>query len=155
MTLIEYFTGQGLKVENSLKAAMAQANRNASGKTSESIQFEVTANRETVTLQVVADKNILALQDGRGKSEKGSKPGKLKDIIKEWIRVRGITPEERNGKIPTEKSLIFLITRKIHREGYKGTPGLIDDIINDSLIDLIQREVAEIVGNEFVNEIRV
>lgn len=57
---------------------------------------------------------------GRGPSKSGSKPGKLKDIIREWIRENNIIANERDGITPTEEQLIYLITRKLHREGYKG-----------------------------------
>lgn len=148
MSLIqELFIKEGLGVQMSLRAAMAQAKRNASGKTSESIQFEVLETRDKVMLQVVADKTILTLQEGRGPTVNGGN-GVVKDSIRQWIKDKGI-----QSNLPLE-SLVYLITRKIHREGYKGTPGLIDDVINESLIDRIQDEVSEIAGNEFVNELK-
>jgi hypothetical protein len=146
MTLTELFTDQGLQIQNSLRQAMRNYNRNASGKTSESIQFEVLETREKVLFQVVADKTIVTLQEGRGPTDKQGN-GSLKNAIRQWVRDKGIKSD-----LP-EETLVYLITRKIHREGYKGTPGLIDDIINESLIDLIQERVSEIAGSEFVNEI--
>jgi hypothetical protein len=148
MRLSEYFTQQGLDIQNSLRASMAQHNRNASGKTSESIQFEVVENKDRVLFQVVADRNILALQDGRGPTVNNG-PGNLKNAIRQWVKDKGIKSE-----LP-EETLVYLITRKIHREGYKGTPGLITDTINDSLLYIIQLQVAEIAGDEFVKEIKV
>jgi hypothetical protein len=148
MTLLEYFMGQGLDIQRSLRQEMIQAKRNASGKTMESIQFEVLETRENIIFQVEADKTLRTLQEGRGPT-KNDGPGAVKNSIRQWIKDKGIRSD-----IP-EESLVYLITRKIHREGYKGTPGLIDDVINDSLIDFIEQEVAELVGNEFVNEIKV
>lgn len=146
MSVAELLTKEGLSLVSLLQASMKQFNRNASGKTSESIQFEVIESRESVVLQVVADKTIRTLQEGRGPTVQGGN-GSLKDAIRQWIKDKGIVSD-----IPNE-SLVFLITRKIHREGYKGSPGLIDNVINDRLIDLIQQEVAEIAGREFVKEI--
>lgn len=148
MTLQEYFTRQGLDIQNSLRASMKQFNRNASGKTSESIQFEVVENRDGVMFQVVANKNIRALQDGRGPTVKDG-PGSLKNAIRQWIRDKGIKSD-----LP-EDTLVYLITRKIHREGYAGSPGLIDNVINDPLIYIIQVQVAEIAGDEFIKELRL
>lgn len=148
MTLTEFFTGQGLGIQKDLRASMRNANRNASGKTADSIQFEVLETRDNVLFQVTADKHIRNLQDGRGPT-KNDGPGTVKNRIKQWIKDKGLVSEL------SEASLVYLITRKIHREGYKGTPGLIDDIINDSLIDFFEEQIAEIAGNEFVNEIKV
>lgn len=147
-TLLEYFMGQGLEIQRSLRQEMIQAKRNASGKTMESIQFVAYETRESTILEVVADKTLRTLQDGRGPT-KNDGPGAVKNSIRQWIKDKGIRSD-----IP-EESLVYLITRKIHREGYKGTPGLIDDVINDSLFDLITKEVGELVGDEFVKEIKV
>ena len=74
-----------------------------------------------------------AMVFGRKPSESGSKPGKLLDVIKQWIINKGITSELK------PESLAYLITRKIHREGIKvpnlhneGT--LISSVINDNSI---------------------
>lgn len=150
MTLKEFFIDQGLDITQGLKDSLRKANRNASGKTSESINFEVFEDNDKVTFQIVANRNILTLQDGRKPTKNGGN-GQVKDSIRQWIKDKGI--KASNGI--SEDSLVFLITRKIHREGYKGTPGLIDDVINDSLIEMISEGVVGIVGNEFVKEIRV
>jgi hypothetical protein len=150
MTLREYFIEQGLDITQGLKDSLRKANRNASGKTSESINFELFEDNDKVTFQIVANRNILALQDGRKPTKNGGS-GQVKDSIRQWIKDKGI--KASNGI--SEDSLVFLITRKIHREGYKGTPGLIDDVINESLIEMISEGVVGIVGNEFVKEIKV
>lgn len=53
--------------------------------------------------------------------ENGRRPGKFPppDAIIEWIRVKPIMPRE-TGKIPSEKSLAYLIGRKIARDGIPG-----------------------------------
>jgi hypothetical protein len=150
MNLKDFFIEQGLDITQGLKDSLRKANRNASGRTSDSTNFEVFEDSEKVTFQVVANKNILMLQDGR-KPTKGGGDGKVKYLIRQWINDIGIVPRDGISK----DSLVYLITRKIHREGYEGTPGLITDVINDSLIDMISEGVGNLVGNEFVKEIRV
>lgn len=61
---------------------------------------------------------VLRLADYWKWIEEGREPGKQPPSNKliEWIRRRGITP--RNG-ITSEKSLAFLIGRKVAREGIK------------------------------------
>lgn len=44
------------------------------------------------------------------------------DAIENWIRVKRIVPRrDDQGKLPTEKQLAFLISRKISEDGTKGT----------------------------------
>jgi hypothetical protein len=150
MMLKDFFIEQGLDITQGLKDSLRKANRNASGKTSDSINFEVFEDSEKLTFQVTANKNILALQDGR-KPTKGGGDGKVKYLIRQWINDKGIVPRDGISK----DSLVYLITKKIHEKGYEGTPGLITDVINDSLIDMISEGVGGLVGNEFVKEIRI
>lgn len=61
--------------------------------------------------------------------ERGRRPtvnggnGAVYRAIREWIDVKGITPQQRrdrSGKIyvPSREGLAYLITRKIHQQGY-------------------------------------
>jgi hypothetical protein len=148
MSLKEFFIQQGLDITKGLQDNLRAANRNASGKTSESIDFEIFDDSDTTTFQIVANKNIRFLQDGRGPTKKGG-TGAVKNSIRQWIKDKGI--KGRDGI--SEDTLVFLITRKIHREGYEGTEGLIDDIINQDLIDFIHEGITDIIGKEFVKEL--
>lgn len=54
--------------------------------------------------------------------EEGTKPHfPPVEKIREWIRVKPILPRPRNGKLPTENQLAYLIGRKISKVGTKGT----------------------------------
>lgn len=55
--------------------------------------------------------------------EHGRKPGKFPpvDKILEWIRIKPVLPyEDKNGRLPTENQLAFLIGRKIAEKGIKA-----------------------------------
>lgn len=59
--------------------------------------------------------------------DKGRSAGKWppRDKILDWIRVKPIIPRpDKNGKLPTEQQLAFLIQRKIGEEGTEGTGDL-------------------------------
>ncbi|HNQ20433.1 MAG TPA: hypothetical protein PKI46_05170, partial [Bacteroidales bacterium] len=78
------------------------------------------------------------MQSGRSKTEKGPEKGKgkLSEIILKWIDDKKITPR---GGI-SKKTLAFLITRKIHREGIKvpnkyNEGGVISNVITDERIE--------------------
>lgn len=74
------------------------------------------------------------IDQGRGKTLQGSRPGVVRDLIKEWIRQNNIQAEERNGKKPTQEQLAFLITRKIHRDGFPGR-----DFVSSVYEDFIEK----------------
>lgn len=84
----------------------------------------------------------LTLEDYYKYVEEGRRPGKFPpvDKILEWIKVK-------NGKLPTEKQLAFLISRKIANEGTKGTYDLekaIDTTINEwdeKITDALDKDV--------------
>lgn len=146
--LVEYFQTLGLNIQKDLRENLRKHNRNASGRTSDSINFEVSENKDGILFQIVANSNIRNLQEGRGKTEKSGSGG-VKRGIAQWIKDKGIKSEIKDS------SLIFLITRKIHREGYKGTQGLISDVINDELIESVQKAVADLESKEFSKNIKV
>lgn len=94
-----------------------------------------------------------ALQGGRKPSEKGNKPGILRQTIRQWIDDKGIVPKDGI----TKDSLAFLITRKIHNEGIKvpnffNQGGLVSDVINDEAInkfaDIIKFSIIENARSE-------
>lgn len=56
--------------------------------------------------------------------EEGRSPGKFPppDSIERWIETKGIEPKaDENGKLPSQKSLAYLIGRKIATEGIEPT----------------------------------
>jgi hypothetical protein len=58
---------------------------------------------------------------GRGPTEQGTIPGQLRDIILNWITRKNIKARPGpDGRTPTDRQLAFLITRKIHEEGFQG-----------------------------------
>jgi hypothetical protein len=109
---------------------------NASGKLANSVNFKV----ENGVLRIYADSYIYFLAYGRKPTTGGSKPGKLKDIIREWIDAKGIEPY---GNI-SKDSLAFLITRSIHKNGtslYPQGSTLLSDIVNETLINGIKNDL--------------
>lgn len=90
------------------------------------------------SLRVILEKNNTAVEASISLSdywkylEEGTKPHwPPRDAIQEWIKVKPVLPEERNGHLPTEEQLAFLISRKIAREGTPKTDMLtktVDDV---------------------------
>lgn len=140
MSLIDVFTKYGLKTTQDLKDNTDKTGINASNKTKESIGFEVFTEGPDTIFQVFANKALKIRETGRGPTQSGQAGNPtLRETIRQWIDDKGIVPE---GDI-SKDSLAYLIARKIHREGYKGEPGLITDIINEDLISNIEKEIAD------------
>lgn len=59
--------------------------------------------------------------------EYGRYPGPVNRIgiesIEQWIKIKGLVPQARNGKVPSIKSLAFAIAKKIQKVGYYTPSG--------------------------------
>ena len=70
------------------------------------------------------------------------------DKILEWVRIKPVLPTPlSNGKLPTEKQLAFLISRKISEVGTTGSHDLertleeIDQEWEDKIIDALDADI--------------
>jgi hypothetical protein len=121
---------------------------NASGRLAKSVNYKVNGS----TLTISAEEYIGALEFGRKPTTNGNKPGKLKDVIRQWIDEKGITPKDSISK----DSLAFLITRKIHKEGtllYPNGSDLVSGIFNEALVDSIQKDFAQLIAAEISSDV--
>ena len=115
--------------QNKLQENMIKNGSNASGKLVNSFRTEVKIGEDSYSVGINLEDYWYYVNNGRGPTRGGGNGG-LYEKIKEWIRVKKIVPHvgtiktgKQAGKqyLPTINQLAFLITRKIHREGYKGT----------------------------------
>tara|TARA_R110000851_G_scaffold73647_6_gene162445 strand:- start:1758 stop:2240 length:483 start_codon:yes stop_codon:yes gene_type:complete len=135
-----------------IQAAYLSKGMKATGKTSESIENTSSLN----VGRLIADENIEALEKGRsptGSSSSGQV--KLIDVIKQWIIDKGIVSDIKNDI--NNSALAFLITRKIHREGWKrkdhGGINLISDVVTNKRIQMIINKVGEAATITIVKKI--
>lgn len=84
----------------------------------------------------------------------GRKPGKMPPInaIEQWINVRGITPKSKNGLPVSEKSLAFLIARKIGRDGTEGSHFLEPAVEN--AYNTFENQISIAVTKDLVNALK-
>lgn len=88
---------------------------NASGDLIKSIKVILQKNNTSIEVS-------LSLNEYWKYLESGTRPHwPPMDAILEWIRVKPVIPVERNGNLPTEKQLAYLISRKIALEGTPET----------------------------------
>lgn len=79
----------------------------------------------------------------------GRSPGKFPppDKIEDWIIRRKITPyPTKSGTIPTRKQLTYLISRKIAREGFKGS-GFLEKSLSEQQ-DYWEDRIKEAIGED-------
>lgn len=126
--------------QRKLQENMLKNGSNASGKLVNSFQTEVTIGENSYEVGINLEDYWYWVNNGRGPTKNGGN-GTLLEKIKEWIRVKKIVPHvgtiktgKQAGKqyLPTVNQLAYLITRKIHREGYKGTH-FFDDAKKDAI----------------------
>lgn len=117
MNVLEEYSKQAEKI---IKNELISNNRVASGKLLKSINTEIKFKNLVFSVVLNAEDYFKFISEGRGASKNGG-DGTLQEKILEWIKVKNILPREVNGNLPTEQQLAFLIARKIHRVGYKGS----------------------------------
>ena len=116
----------GDAIADRYKQNLESSGRRASGELISSVATKVTVNGNEFIIELQLEDYWKYVEEGRGptKSMTPSTPP-LREKILEWIKVKPILPHpDKNGKLPTEEQLAYLITRKIHNEGFEGTNDL-------------------------------
>lgn len=118
-TLEEY----AQEVRNLYQDKLIEGDRISSGKLLNSIEYQVTQGENEYVVSLSLEEYWKYLEYGvSGKDNTSSpfgNPGwKAYPHILEWIKVKPVLPRpDRNGKLPSQKSLAYLITRSIVQNG--------------------------------------
>jgi hypothetical protein len=129
---------------------LLQTNTDATGTLGNTLNYIVETNEGLFELS-------LRIQDYWKYVEEGRGPGKYPPIndIKNWIRVKPVTPTIYNEKLPTIDQLAYLIARKIHLRGTRGKYLLqasLDELsVFDLLDEAITKDLEIQVNNVFKN----
>lgn len=85
--------------------------------------------------------------------EEGRSPGKQPppNAIERWIEVKHVVPNPVNNRIPSTKQLVYLIGRKIGREGYEGKHPLKNAMESDVATTIIN-EIKQVLINKIKDE---
>ena len=129
----------------------------ASGNLVNSVNFIIESGNNIISVS-------LSLADYWVWVERGRAAGKFPPIdnILNWIRVKAIVPDERNGRVPDENQLAFLIARSIagkspNQANLKNPEGGIkagnqlketQEDINERWMKRIEDAVTEDIANE-------
>ena len=121
---------------------------NASGSLSNTLSVNVEQNGVLYEVSFNINKYWRWLEEGR-QPTKNNGNGELMRNILQWIRQKPVLPTPFNGKLPTEEQLAYLISRKIHREGYEGKEPLkktfeeVEDMLKEDLENAFAEDIAE------------
>jgi len=87
--------------------------------------------------------------------ENGTKPHfPPPDAIKQWIKIKPILPRaDKNGKLPTENQLAYLIGRKISKVGTSATHLLRDTLSEFNLVGKVYKAFCEEWNKEITKDI--
>lgn len=125
---------------------LLQTNTDATGILGNTLNYIVETNEGLFELS-------LRIQDYWKYVEEGRGPGKYPPIndIKNWIRVKPVTPTIYNGKLPTIDQLAYLIARKIHLRGTRGKYLLQASLDELSVFDLLDEAITKDLQSQVDN----
>lgn len=140
--LMTILHGHGMFVVDSIRRNMSSAGIDATGRTSKSLKYEVKEQGSKTTLKVTGKPFIMVIETGR-KATPTYKPSiEFVKSIQQWAAAKGI-----------DKRFAYAIAKSIHKEGTKGTPGVITNVINDTLINTISKDVLTKFANLYMSNI--
>ena len=130
---------------------LIENDRKASYNLIESIQYQTVINGQEFAID-------LELADYWKYVEDDTRPHwPPVDKILEWVRIKPVLPQPMsNGKLPTEKQLAFLISRKISEVGTTGSHDLertleeIDDDWEERIEDALDQDIYECFDELFM-----
>ena len=113
--------------------------RVASGKTANSLRVEVKDKNGVLTGILYGSEVLDSLEYGRGATKNASSSRTWENELRSWMQIRGISQDA-----------FYPIWRKINRDGYKGTPGLVSNPVEKftkNLGSLLKGEILKDVRN--------
>ena len=131
------------KYGESTTEALRAKTPKATGKTAQSLRFEVTEEETKATLRILGKPFYMVVQTGRRPTPQFTKPSKtFVASIQEWMDAKGI------------QSSAYAIAKSIHKKGTKlwqqGGNTLVSDIVNQTLVDEISKETLSVFAHEYL-----
>lgn len=139
--LISILTQTGQSTVQLIRQNLASTGTNASGRTSQSLRFEVSADGSIARLRILGRPYFMAVETGIKPYPQYTKPSRdFVSEIREWLRTKG-----------GNQGAAYAIARSIHQKGTKlwksgGRKDIVSNVVNSDLFTQIQQAAL----NEFV-----
>ena len=143
----------GRQFVDAYRSGLDAKNANASRNLYNSLNFEVKIGKQSINLDILLNDYWKYLEYGC-KGTETSYPEAYypahfppTKAIEEWIKIKPVIPEQRNGKLPTQKQLAYLISRSIYQKGIEPRfifRDAVDDVweqLKDALNEAIEKDV--------------
>lgn len=143
----------GKQFIDAYRSGLDAKNANASKGLYNSLNFEVKIGKQSINLDILLNNYWKYLEYGC-KGTETSYPDAYypahfppTKAIEEWIKIKPVIPEQRNGKLPTQKQLAFLIARSINKKGieprfiFRDSVDDVWDQLKDALNEAIEKDV--------------
>lgn len=125
------------------------------------IHFNIIEGPDRAVFQLIMPEYAEQRDKGR-KPTSGGGNGAVRENLKRWVERKGFYAKtemyQRSNaaasvkKERTINSLAYLISRKIHREGYKGNH-FYSDVINDGRVEQLTKDLADMIKKDVIIEI--
>lgn len=151
----------GKQFIDAYRSGLDAKNANASRDLYNSLNFEIKLGEQSISLDILLNDYWKYLEYGC-KGEESSYPEAYypahfppTSAIEEWIQKKPVIPEQRNGKLPTQKQLAFLIARSIYNQGieprfiFRDAGESVWEQLKDALEDAITKDVKNNIKEVF------
>ncbi len=139
--LLPILTQTGQSTVQRIRQNLASTGTNASGRTSQSLRFEVSTDGSIARLRILGRPYFMAVETGIKPYPQYTKPSRdFVSEIKDWLRSKG-----------GNQGAAYAIARSIHQKGTKlwkagGRKDIVSNVVNTDLFTQIQQAAL----NEFV-----
>lgn len=144
VNVISILTKYGTSTVERIKQNLASTGTNASGKTSNSLRFEVKNEGFKQILKIFGRPFFMTVETGR-KATPDYKPSKqFVATIAEWMRAKGVPGSA------------YAIALSIHKKGTKlhqqgGRQDIVSDVVNEGLVSQITKSVLDQFSKEVLS----
>lgn len=147
--LITILNQYGNSTVEQIRRNLASTGTNASGKTSQSLRYEVTQVGERINLKIIGKPYFAVVETGRKPTPQYTKPSEdFVSSIRSWLQSRG-----------KDQSAAYAIAKDIHAKGTQlfrdgGRNDIFSNVINQDLTDRISSDALKTFANLLQTNIR-
>lgn len=147
--LISILTQTGQATVQRIRQNLASTSTNASGRTSQSVRFEVSTDGSIARLKVLGRPYFMAVETGIKPYPQYTKPSRdFVSEIRDWLRSKG-----------GNQGAAYAIARSIHQKGTKlwksgGRKDIVSNVVNSDLFIQIQQATLNAFVKAYVDTIK-